>query len=82
MLALRTLHLNFEVVEGISVNRMLEPLLLVLLCRPHTGAAPLESLTITDCPSTVDAVQCVRSVTEQLEACFGLTGVDLFVECI
>ncbi len=82
MLGLRDLYLDFEVVEGSSVNSTLEPLLLVLLCRPHTGAAPLESLTVTDCPSTLDAAQCVRSVTEQLEVCFGLTGVDLSVECI
>ncbi len=80
MLALRDLYLDVGDAEGSISSSTLEPLLLVLLSRPHTGAAPLERLTITYCPSTVDAAQCVRSVTEQLEVCFELTGVDLSVE--
>ncbi len=82
MLALCDLQLDFEVVEDVIANSTLEPLLLVLLCRPHTGAAPLEHLTVTYCPRTLDATQCVRLVTEQLEVCFGLTGVELSVQCI
>ncbi len=82
MLALRHLYLDFESVEGSIESSTLAPLLLVLLCRSPTAVTPLERLTITGCPSTLDAEECVRSVTEQLEACFGLTGVELSVQCI
>ncbi len=81
MLALRDLYLDVKHAEGMVGNSTLEPLLLVLLCRPHTGAPPLRSLTVIGCPSTLDCAQFVGSVTEQLEVCFGLTGVALSVEC-
>ncbi len=80
MFALRDLYLDLEVIKDVIDSSTLKPLLLVLLCRPHTGAAPLRSLTITGCPSTLNAAQCMQSVTEQLELCFGLTGVDLYVD--
>ncbi len=79
MLELRTLEVDVSACEGIA-NSTLEPLLLALLCRPPTGAAPLEGLAITRCPNTINAVQCVRSVTEQLEADFGVSGVALSVQ--
>lgn len=82
MLALRDLYLDFEFVEGSTVNGTLQPLLLALLCRSPTGVTPLERLTVIGCPSTLDAAQCMQSVTEQLEVCFGLTGVELSLQCI
>ncbi len=53
----------------------LEPLLL-LLCRPHNGAAPLQMLKVTGCELD-DLEGCAQSLREQLAAEFGVTGVAI-----
>ncbi len=59
-------------------DQVLEPLLL-LLCRPHGGATPLEYLACKHVPRRVDGRECRRAVLEQLEVAFGVTGVTVWV---
>ncbi len=76
---LRLVHLELDIgaCEGVS-NTALEPLLL-LLCRPHSGALPLQQLKCMRCPQQLDKERCVQYVLEHLEKDFGVTGVTVLV---
>ncbi len=62
--------------EGMD-SAVLVPLLM-LLCRPHGGASPLQYLAGTGGPESLDVDQCQRSLEEQLQLCFG--GVDVSID--
>lgn len=85
MLQLRDLKLDVVNQDGLeAATRGLEAAtlesVLLLLCRPHSGVAPLASLTVNGCSEDVEAGECEESVRMQLELDFGVTGVELCVE--
>ncbi len=77
MLQLRTLTVELDHSDDMDAAD-LESLLL-LLCRPHSFAAPLQRLTVTGCCEDIDTQDCEDSVQEQLQVDFGVSGVLLDV---
>ncbi len=54
--------------EGLDTSTLEQ--LLLLLCRPHIYASPVQLMSCSRCPPSVDMQECTRSVTEQLRRNF------------
>ncbi len=77
MLRLTRLVLDLGGSECEDMNTAALVPLLMLLCKPHAGAAPLLHLEGTGCPGSLDVDQCKRSLEEQLQQCYGVTDVSI-----
>ncbi len=74
MMRLARLKVNLGFHQDLDES-VLESVLL-LLCRPHPGAVPLEHLECA-CPASVDIGEVKQSVLGQLQGCYGVRDVDL-----
>lgn len=71
MTKLTYLSIDLGRCEGLDTGTLEHVLL--LLCRPHIYAAPVQLMACSRCPPSVDVKECTRSVKEQLRRDFQAT---------
>ncbi len=75
----RLTRLSMDLTSNRSEGCIGLDVVVLLLCRPHAGAVQLEHIVCTCMEVVVDAGAVRGSVLQQLESCFGVTGVNVEV---